>query len=238
MKNLEPSSIYSILLIENSLDESNHFVDIVKKENEKAQIKVFANSFEAIQWLQQNHPEVLVIMEDAQPMNASQTTDYIRQELQLKIPIFIASASSEKRLEHRILKPFSRESMSVLFENVTETQEIQEQPLFSLDYLRDISDNNMEFIMELLEIFKTSVEKQLQELEIAKEENDYEKAARIAHNIKPSFEMIENEEATAICNNITYDIEDHSLSNLTSELKIIFSRILLQIEKNFARKKS
>lgn len=237
MKNLNQSSAYSILLVENSKDESDLFIDIVKNQV-NAQIHFFLNSFEAIQWLQENKVEILVIAEDARPMNASQTTDYIRQELKLDIPVFITSSSTLNVSRKHISKPFTKKSLApLLYFSEDEKDTGIEPALYSLDYLKEISGGNVEFIHESIEIFKSSVKKQLQELQIASDNNDNEKAARIAHNIKPSFEMLENQEGTEICNKLTYDLENQSLSELVSNLKILFDKIIKQLESNFIPKK-
>jgi len=227
-----PSKL-SIVLVENSQDESLYFTDIVKKKYDNIEVKVLTNSFEAIQWLQNNRAQALVIEEDAQPMNAAQTSDYLRQELEMEIPIFISSSKKSLK-QNYILKPFTKDSLSSFFDL---TPAESEYPLYSLNYLKEISGGNSEFIRDSVAIFKSSVQAQIKELEIASEENNDQKASEIAHSIKPSFEMMENKEGSEICNKLTYDLENYQLSLLVKELKIIFENILQQLENDFSPKK-
>jgi HPt (histidine-containing phosphotransfer) domain-containing protein len=236
MTNLDETSVFSILLIESSQDESNHFIDIVKNRYANAEICVFANSFEAVQWLQENETQLLVIEVASQPMNANQTIDYVREELKLDIAVFIVSSSPGiEDHEFRIIKPFTEESLGFLLNYSLEVMS-QADPLYSLNYLKDISGGNTEFILETVELFKSSVKKKLKELDFAGETNDYKKAAEIAHNLKPSFEMLENKEGAEICDKLTYDFQNHSINELILSLNLIFEEIVQQLEIDFASK--
>ncbi len=234
MIDLKSTAKTSILLVENLQVESRNFIDIVKKKHSNAEIKVLGNSFEALQYLQENKVQTLIIEKDAQPMNAAQISDYLRQELKMNIPVFISSSESSLEQNH-ISKPFSEESLQAFLE-FSPGEQAYEQPLYSLEYLREISGGNSEFINESIEIFKSSVRQQLAELEIASKENNDQKASEIAHNIKPSFEMLDNKEGTAICNKLTYDLKSHKLSLLVEELKLIFDKILQQLQQDFTPK--
>ena len=234
MNNLKNTAGISILLVENSQDESRNFIDIVRKTNSDAKIEVIENSFEALQYLQENKVQVILIEENAQPMNAAQISDYLRQELKMDIPVFISSTQNSDQQNH-ISKPFSEESLQAFLEFSPEVQTYEER-LYSLDYLKEISGGNLEFINDSIEIFKSSVRQQLAELEIASKENNDQKASEIAHNIKPSFEMLDNKEATAICNKLTYDLKNHQLTMLVQELKVIFDKILQQLQQDFTPK--
>jgi len=220
----------TILLVEKSPDESRDFIDAVQKLDSKITVILQENSFEAIQYLQNSIAQVLVIEEEAHPMNALQTSNYLRQELKLDIPIYI---STFKKQEHpyKLSKPYTTESLQFLVNLLTEKC-LEDHSLYSLDYLKEISGGNLEFIEESIEIFKSSAKKQLEQLEIAGRENDHDSASKIAHNIKPSFEMLKNKEGAEICNTLTYDLDNHELSTLVTRLKIIFEKIVLQLKKD------
>ncbi|CAL65821.1 Hpt domain-containing protein [Christiangramia forsetii] len=234
MSNLKKTAKISILLVGDSQDESLNFIDIVRKKYSDADIKVIENSFEALQYLQENKVHTLLIEENAQPMNAAQISDYLRQELKSDIPIFISSTEDSVE-QNYISKPYTEESIQPIL-NFTPKEQVYEQPLYSLDYLKEISGGNSEFINDSIEIFKSSVKQQLAELEIASKENNDQKASEIAHNIKPSFEMLDNKEGTEICNKLTYDLKNHKLSLLVKELKLIFDKILQQLQQDFTPK--
>lgn len=68
--------------------------------------------------------------------------------------------------------------------------ESRDSELYSLAYLRTISEDNEDFIFESLHIFKFSVAVKIIELKTAAIKGNNKKAAEIAHNIKPSFQML------------------------------------------------
>lgn len=61
---------------------------------------------------------------------------------------------------------------------------------FDLGYLRSISDNNQEFLQEMIQTFVQSIPPVLQEMEMALKTTDWKKLARLAHQIKPSFGLL------------------------------------------------
>ncbi|MGY5847375.1 hypothetical protein ACW6QP_08125 [Salegentibacter sp. HM20] len=235
MTNLKLTPSSSVLLIESSSDEANTFVEVVKKKFGITRVKIFANSFEAIKHLQQHLPDLVVVEEAAKPMNAAQTTDYIKKELKLELPVYTSLARGNLEVQNfTIEKPFSSASIDKLGDFLEEKAPKPLEPLYSLDYLYDLSDGNMDFVYESLKIFKTSVKAQLTELEMACKDNDHQKAGKIAHNIKPSFEMIENQEGAEICNKLTYELEDNSLSELVSRLQELFDKIIVHLDTDLA----
>ena len=61
---------------------------------------------------------------------------------------------------------------------------------FDLAYLRSISDDNHEFLQEMLQTFVASIPPVLGEMEAAIHEKDWKKLSRLAHQIKPSFSLM------------------------------------------------
>ena len=62
--------------------------------------------------------------------------------------------------------------------------------LYNLDYLRSVSGNNQEFIREMVMTFTQTIPPVLDEMIIALKDKDWEKLARLAHQIKPSFTLM------------------------------------------------
>ena len=61
---------------------------------------------------------------------------------------------------------------------------------FDLAYLRSISDNNHEFLQEMIQTFVQSIPPVLQEMEMALKDTDWKRLSRLAHQIKPSFGLL------------------------------------------------
>jgi hypothetical protein len=74
----------------------------------------------------------------------------------------------------------------------------------------------------------------MQELKIAVNNVDNKSIGAIAHNIKPSFEMLENEKARDICNKLTYEAETSDISLLASQLNAEFKTMETALKNDFS----
>ncbi len=70
--------------------------------------------------------------------------------------------------------------------------EVQSSPksYYNLDYLKEVSGNNQDFIQEMVNTFVTTLPQTLFELTEASENADWDKLSRLAHQIKPSFTLM------------------------------------------------
>ena len=97
--------------------------------------------------------------------------------------------------------------------------------VYSLDYLKEISDNSTEFIEESLQLFSSSVAKEIGDLYLKIQNNNYEEIRKIAHKIKPFFAMVQNHKGVEICDQITYKAKDGELKNIIDDLYAEFTNI-------------
>ncbi len=104
------------------------------------------------------------------------------------------------------------------------------EPAYSLHYLTSLSESNQEFILDCLNVFKVSVTLKMSQLFKALEEKDYKTIGEIAHNIKPSFEMLENNLSTEICNKLSYSATSTEIPELVAALNKEFNRIINKLE--------
>jgi hypothetical protein len=61
---------------------------------------------------------------------------------------------------------------------------------FDLAYLRSVSDNNQEFLQEMIQTFVQTMPPLLNEMKQALAESNWKKLSRLAHQIKPSFSLM------------------------------------------------
>ena len=61
---------------------------------------------------------------------------------------------------------------------------------YNLNYLKEVSGNNQEFIREMVITFITTLPQTLSELTEASETSDWDTLSRLAHQIKPSFTLM------------------------------------------------
>jgi len=230
---LKNDDLRSILIVESIDDEIRDFADIMKSS--RVEVYTFKNSIEAILWLQTNTVDIIVLEDSLGPMNLPATREYLQNELKLNIPVFISTYEIGKEQDHmQIQKPFRTESLQVL--SKVENESNEHVPSYSLDYLKEVSENNDEFIVSFLEVFITSVRDQLVKLENAYDKQDFKQIGTIAHNIKPSFEMLLIKEAANICDDLTYDFSYDALPAQIARLQAIFKNIKAQLESDFTLK--
>jgi HPt (histidine-containing phosphotransfer) domain-containing protein/CheY-like chemotaxis protein len=224
----------TILLVEDNIAERDNFVQLAQKES--LNIQAVGSSYEAIQWLKKgNEAKIAIISESATPLNAFQTFDYIRQELKNRLPILISKSSLSVGREgyDYIDKPYTITAIKDLKlkiePNVTSASGLK---VYSLEYLETISGGNHDFLIDCLRTFISSVSTKMEELHQAVVATDNKSIGAIAHNIKPSFEMLENEKARDLCNKLTYEADTSDVSELASELNNEFK---VMISTNYAK---
>ena len=225
----------TILLVEDNIAERDNFVQLAQKES--LNIQAVGSSYEAIQWLKKgNEAKIAIISESATPLNAFQTFDYIRQELKNRLPILISKSSLSVGREgyNYIDKPYTITAIKDLKlkiePNVTSASGLK---VYSLEYLETISGGNHDFLIDCLRTFISSVSTKMEELHQAVVATDNKSIGAIAHNIKPSFEMLENEKARDLCNKLTYEADTSDVSELASELNNEFKIMETALKDDF-----
>lgn len=63
-------------------------------------------------------------------------------------------------------------------------------PSYNLDYLREVSGNNQEFIQEMVQTFVTTLPQILDDMDQATKAKDWDRLSRLAHQIKPTFTLM------------------------------------------------
>lgn len=233
----------NILLVENNT-EKDVVTQLLPKE---WQITCCENSYDAIQKVKKENDFHLVILdENSSPLNAYQTFDYLNKEIKADVPVLVLGEEGESTIvEHYkdklafIKKPIGIDDLSVIIELLEKNhceKEVVEKA-YSLDYLNEISDSNQEFIMETLSIFTSSVSDKLEQLKEALVNKDYQSVAEIAHNIKPSFEMLENKTSVEICNLLNNRAPEKDVPALADNLIIEFAKMKAQLENDFPQLK-
>jgi CheY-like chemotaxis protein len=81
---------------------------------------------------------------------------------------------------------------------------------FDLTYLRSVSENNEEFIQEMIRTFVQTIPSILHEMEISLSVKNWGKISRLAHQLKPSFAMMEMEDLRRTALHIEKNSEDES----------------------------
>ncbi|PZD76760.1 Hpt domain-containing protein [Mesonia sp. K7] len=199
------------------------------------------DSFEALQTIkkQSEGSWVVVMPESAQPLKAIQLKNYLA-DLNLDVKIIeVLETETEKEVHHEIIqisKPLGEEEKKIIIEEVNAPPEKStEENLYSLNYLRDLSSDNEDFIDKMLSTFITSVGEKIDEmchLLQHKTEENYKRIKEIAHSIKPSFEMLENHKGKNLCHSILHQLPDDQIFIATQSLEEEYTKIVRLLKKN------
>lgn len=233
----------NIILVESDILEREQFSQIALQNNWK--VISCNNGLDVIQWLKANaYADLLVIEENASPISGYQIADYIKTELGLALPVIITAEESSTQQEARMLayaeavlkKPFNPSSLISLISNTLEkSNEISpvQNDYYSLNYLIDLSGGDQTFIKETIALFISTVNVEMRNLEQVLEQKDYQKIREIAHGIKPSFEMIENETGSGICRLLDSEATENDMPRLIDDLNLVVNNINTQLIKDF-----
>lgn len=204
----------------------------------------FDNSMSAILWIKANGaPTGILIEEHATPLDALKTIDYLREELRINLPALITvepqSLKSSQDLPGFITKPFTENTVlrvKDFFEKSVKNFENEPKTAsFSLQYLEETYDGDKVIILESLMLFKNSVADKLEEIHYSLLQNNYEEVRNIAHNIKPSFEMLSNQKGKELCHQLVYQCKDDEIPQIAEELDKEFRKINNELSYYFSQ---
>lgn len=203
------------------------------------------DGLDVIQWLNDNHTaDLLVIEENSTPINGYQISDYIKTELGLALPIIVSTGEIPIAQEGRMLsyaeaflkKPFIHNSVCTKIEEIlkkSSSLSSNKNQYYSLNYLNELSGGDKQFIEETIELFNVTIYSELQNLNEVLFQENYIRIREIAHHIKPSFEMLENERGKGICHLLNSNAKEEDISSLINDLNLEFINIQNELSKDF-----
>lgn len=199
------------------------------------------DSFSALQRLKHSTYDLVVMDHGIGPLNPFKLMDYVALELSRSLPMVIVGNGSEPEAVHEnylwFNYPIGQHHIDALVFNTAGSENVKERKLFSLDYLNQLSDNNQEFLEESIVLFRNTLDTRLKDLTGAISDLDFEEARQIAHNIKPSFTMMGNDNGSSICHTICYDASEREIPKLAEVLKNEYELIINEIVKQFPKLK-
>ena len=175
--------------------------------NYGATITEAANGKEAIDILQQNNTD-LVLMDIQMPvMGGMEATRIIRRDISKLLPVIALTANAikgdndkciEGGMNAYLSKPFREQDLLQVVsfwlggsiineENKTEILAMSDK-IYDLTDLRAISRGNETFVTKMVNMFIEQTPRHLADMEGCYQQNDYKGMAAIAHKIKPSID--------------------------------------------------
>lgn len=174
------------------------------------------NGLVAIEWIKNYNYDVVLMDVQMPVMDGYETTKAIRMMAHPKraVPIIALTANATKPdiekclaagMNDYLAKPFTPEDLyrklfkelkivpqkkNIILEPVEKVSKVKKKKLYDLNYLKKVSDNNVEFIKEMVQTFVNSIPEVLQELEEGLAAKDWDRISRLAHKVKPTFTLI------------------------------------------------
>jgi PAS domain S-box-containing protein len=179
----------------------------------------------------------LIIMDIEMPvMNGVDATLIIRNKLNLSIPIIALTAFAFEEDKQKFIaagmngylsKPFKEIDLAgmvskFLFESMANEKSVNTNEssikLFNLDKLRTISNNNKEFMREMIALFIQESNEAIEKIMDSQIQSEYATIRKIVHKIKPSVEVMGVASIAKEIKQIEETSEDNIDKNLFNQL--------------------
>lgn len=198
-----------ILLVEDNDINRLYAKSILQQWN--CSVDIAENGLVAIEKIKNNYYDVVLMDVQMPVMDGYEATRAIRlmDSLMSSAPIVALTANATKTDIEKCLssgmndylpKPFTPDDLyrkifrdlkiKVQQNGVVKKTQTEQKSSFDLAYLRSISDNNQEFLQEMVQTFIQSIPPVLKEMGDSLAQNDWYKLSRLAHQIKPSFSLM------------------------------------------------
>ena len=242
---------FKIILIESVEEDKAEFSALAKKNNWECE--VFSNCFEAFQFLKDNAESycLIFVSEPTFPLDTVKIQDYLHQLGGLRFTYVVNYSETIHKEEYLastkfIKKPFlqAKDDIKQLVQEIEQLKNNEStaaptvNPVYDLDYLNDISDGDQVFVEQSLISFRDFVGKRIQDLLTWREnlnEEHINKIKETAHQLKPSFQMLNNETGSTLANELCYEVSAENKEEISAyvmKLKVQYDLIMEQIKKN------
>jgi CheY-like chemotaxis protein len=173
--------------------------------------EIVANGKIAIESLQINHYDIILMDIQMPVMNGFQATDYIRNTLKLNIPIialtadvttvdlekckafgmndFIAKPVDDRKLFNKIINLLKKNKTIVNHSNSINQQEIKYKWI-DLTYLNSITKSNSKLKIEMIELYLKQTPPLINTISKSYNQKDFETLKLTIHKLLPSFSIV------------------------------------------------
>lgn len=189
-----PSSMRVLAVDDNSLNREM-MAALLKMYG--VQYEMAQTGMEAVRILGEKQFDVVLMDLQMPGMDGKEATRRIREELSSDVPIVALSAYAEVAEKQNCLacgmdayltKPLKEEELYETLEFYTPQHEIRAR--LDLDYLRKMSNGNMEFIESVVLRVADSLPREISDLKQALINNDQQKVNTMSHDMKTTFAVL------------------------------------------------
>ena len=237
-----------ILVVDDN--EFNRLLASTVLEQYQVVIGTATNGKEAVEEVEKNHFDLILMDMQMPVMDGVMATKIIRGELKSKVPIIALTAFAMKDDQEKYMakgmdaflaKPFQEDDLLHIiskllgavngnekpFEKKSEKAEELPQSRYSLHGLEAIANGNDEFIDKMMKLFQDSVTSTIKEAKDAFEVEDFDEVRKLIHRIKPSIKMLYIQEIAEEVSELENEIVKQRCSERMSH---IFSHIIEVLE--------
>jgi CheY-like chemotaxis protein len=190
-----------ILIVEDN--DMNRFIAIQSLHFFGCDVDEALNGLEAIKKVKQNAYDLILMDIQMPEMDGLEATLHIRNQLKLATPIIALTANAFRHdidrylragMDNFVTKPFSEEELFakigpfLLNKVESESNESEQEPLYNLASLEEISRGDKDFIDKMLSMFIDVSLKAIDEFDEALRVKNYQQISKTAHRIKPSID--------------------------------------------------
>jgi CheY-like chemotaxis protein len=205
--NLNLLSGKTILVVEDNSINQMLVKHVLSKSGVKA-IHIASNGVIALDFLQNNVYDVILMDVHMPELDGYQTTEIIRNELKLTVPIVAMTALAIKGEDNKCIsigmngyvsKPFTIESLYKELERVLEVSEegtaqvhqlSDGEVTVDLSYLDELAASDTAYIKTMISLFLENMPATLDKMELYNNKSDWENLYRTAHYAKSSLSVI------------------------------------------------
>jgi PAS domain S-box-containing protein len=241
-----------VLVVEDN--EINRLVARMVLNGLKAEVVECNDGEEAIEFLQNNYVDVILMDLQMPVMNGIEATKIIRTELKLKTPIIALSAVAQKKdidmcmsvgMDDFLLKPFEEKDLYYaiskrLKPQIGRIEELQEdetnvtgEELYDLTSLHKLSNNDTTFIKSIIGVFVDHIPASVLEMQQALEDRNYQVIRKTAHRIKPSiqtFGVKAIEDELKILNDDNSTLNHEKYTKIVSKIAHTLTRVVSDLK--------
>jgi len=205
-------------------------------ENFGFEVDIAENGQVGIDLLLKNEYD-LILMDLQMPVkDGYQTTQYIRNEMNLNIPIIAMTAHSLVGEQNRcydtgmngyVPKPFKQQVLLEAIKSVMSKDVVNvTKRKIDFSYLNEMALGNPNFIQEMINLFIEKIPNQVIQLRQAVNKNDNDTVKKLAHNMKSSLDIFMLKDLT---NSLSIIEEEAELEKLSIETKEKMDSLSIEI---------
>lgn len=241
-----------VLVVEDN--EINRLVARMVLNGLKAEVVECNDGEEAIEFLQNDYVDVILMDLQMPVMNGIEATKIIRTELKLRTPIIALSAVAQKKdidmcmsvgMDDFLLKPFEEKDLyhaisKRLKPQIERIEELQEddsnvagKELYDLTSLHKLSNNDTTFLKSIIGVFVDHIPVSVREMQQALEDKNYHLIKKTAHRIKPSvqtFGVKAIEDELKILNDDSNTLNHEEYTKIVSKIAHTLTRVVSDLK--------